>query len=98
WDAGMAIDAYFSFSGMITFKHWGLTDRLSDCPSDRLLVETDAPYLAPVPHRGRRNEPGFVRDVAERAAALRGETLDDLLQPTTANARRCFGARSDSLL
>ncbi|PYP97272.1 MAG: hypothetical protein DMD38_06260 [Gemmatimonadetes bacterium] len=98
WDAGMAIDAYFSFSGMITFKSWGLTDRLSDCPTDRLLVETDSPYLAPVPHRGRRNEPGFVRDVAERAAALRGETLESLLQRTTANARRCFGARIDSLL
>jgi len=98
WDAGMAIDAYFSFSGMITFKNWGRTDRLSDCPTDRLLVETDSPYLAPVPHRGRRNEPGFVRDIAERAAALRGETLDSLLQRTTANARRCFGARIDSLL
>jgi TatD DNase family protein len=62
------------------------------------LLETDSPYLAPVPHRGRRNEPGFVRDVAERAATLRGESLEALTQRTTANARRCFGARIDSTL
>src|SRR2546425_302210 len=98
WEAGMAINAYFSFSGMITFKNWGPTDRLSDCPADRLLVETDAPYLAPVPHRGKRNEPGFVRDVAERAAVLRGERCDDLTRRTTENARRCFGSRIDSCL
>ena len=93
WQAGMAINAYFSFSGMITFKNWRLTGRLSDCPSDRLLVETDAPYLAPMPHRGRRNEPAFVREVAVRAAEARGESLDTLAQRTTDNARRCFGAR-----
>jgi TatD DNase family protein len=93
WEAGMAINAYFSFSGMITFKNWHLTDRLSDCPTDRLLVETDAPYLAPVPHRGRRNEPGFVRAVAERAAAVRGESFDALARRTTENAERCFGSR-----
>ena len=98
WEAGMAINAYFSFSGMITFKNWARTDRLSDCPPDRLLVETDAPYLAPVPHRGKRNEPGFVRDVAERAAALRGESFDELTRRTTANARRCFGVRIESSL
>jgi TatD DNase family protein len=98
WEAGRAIDAYFSFSGMITFKNWALTDRLTDCPADRLLVETDAPYLAPVPHRGKRNEPGFVRDVAERAAALRGESFEELTRRTTENARRCFGSRIDSSL
>lgn len=98
WDAGMSIGAYFSFSGMITFKNWSPTDRLSACPTDRLLVETDSPYLAPVPHRGRRNEPSFVREVAERAAALRGETLETLARCTTDNARRCFGPRMDSAL
>jgi TatD DNase family protein len=98
WDAGMAISAYFSFSGMITFKNWPLTDRLAVCPSDRLLVETDAPYLAPVPHRGKRNEPGYVRAVAERAAVLCGESFDVLTERTTANARRCFGARIESSL
>ncbi len=92
WEAGMAINAYFSFSGMITFKNWTRTDRVTACPPDRLLLETDAPYLAPVPHRGTRNEPAFVRAVAQRVAALRGETLDALIQRTTENARRCFAA------
>jgi TatD DNase family protein len=93
WEAGMAINAYFSFSGMITFKNFAHTGRLAVCPSDRLLLETDAPYLAPVPHRGRRNEPGFVRDVAERAAAVRGETFEALARRTSENAQRCFGPR-----
>jgi TatD DNase family protein len=98
WEAGQSIGAYFSFSGMITFKNWNRPDRLTDCPPDRLLVETDAPYLAPVPHRGKRNEPGFVRDVAERAALLRGDPPEELARRTTANARRCFGARLESSL
>ena len=98
WDAGLRINAYFSFSGMITFKNWKRADRLAVCPSDRLLLETDSPYLAPVPHRGQRNEPGFVRAVAERAATLRGESLEHLTQRTTDNARRCFGPRIDSTL
>jgi TatD DNase family protein len=98
WEAGMDVGAYFSFSGMITFRNWTRTDRLTACPSDRLLLETDAPYLAPVPHRGKRNEPGFVRAVAERAAVLRGESFDELTGRTTENARRCFGSRIDSLL
>ncbi len=98
WDAGMSIGAYFSFSGMITFKNFVHSGRLAVCPSDRLLIETDAPYLAPVPHRGRRNEPSFVRDVAERAAGLGGETLELLAQRTTDNARRCFGPRIETAL
>jgi len=98
WDAGLSIGAYFSFSGMITFKNFAHTGRLAVCPSDRLLLETDAPYLAPVPNRGKRNEPGFVRAVAERAATLCGESPEVLMQRTTDNARRCFGARIDSTL
>ncbi|HEX4573991.1 MAG TPA: TatD family hydrolase [Gemmatimonadales bacterium] len=93
FEAGMARAAYFSFSGMITFKNWRLGDVLSACPPDHLLVETDAPYLAPVPHRGRRNEPAFVRDVAEALARARGGSLDEVARLTTANARRVFGAR-----
>ncbi len=91
--AGMQIEAYFSFSGMVTFKNWTLTDRLTACPPDRLLVETDAPYLAPVPHRGRRNEPAFVRAVAEALARSRGESVEDIARRTTDNACRLFGAR-----
>ena len=83
---------------MITFKNWTMQHRISECPADRLLLETDAPYLAPVPHRGRRNEPGFVREVAVRAAELRGESVASLVQRTTENARRCFGSRIDSTL
>jgi TatD DNase family protein len=98
WDAGVAIGAYFSFSGMITFKNWTLQHRIRECRADRLLVETDAPFLAPVPHRGQRNQPAFVRDIAEQAATLRGETLESLALRTTANARRCFGTRIESAL
>ena len=98
WEAGMTIGAYFSFSGMITFKNWTPVVPLTDCPPERLLVETDAPFLAPVPHRGTRNEPAYVRAVAARAAALRGEPLDTLARRTTENARRCFGPQIDSVL
>lgn len=93
FEAGMAADAYFSFSGMITFKNWSPALSLTDYPPDRLLVETDAPYLAPVPHRGRRNEPAFVRAVAEALAQSRGESVDGIAQRTTENACRLFGAR-----
>jgi TatD DNase family protein len=93
FEAGIAIAAYFSFSGMITFKNWTMTDRLTACPPDRLLVETDGPYLAPVPHRGKRNEPAFVRAVAEALARARGESVESIEQRTTDNARRLFGAR-----
>ncbi len=92
FEAGMAIAAYFSFSGMITFKNWTMTDCLTTCPPDRLLVETDAPYLAPVPRRGKRNEPAFVREVAFAVAHARGQSFDDVMQQTTANAQRVFGA------
>lgn len=93
FEAGMAIGAYFSFSGMITFTNWTQADLLIACPPDRLLVETDAPYLTPVPHRGKRNEPAFVPEVARELARLRGQSFDDVMQQTTANARRVFGER-----
>ena len=98
FDAGMDVGAYFSFSGMITFKSWTLADRLSACPPERLLIETDAPYLAPVPHRGSRNEPAFVREVAAALARARGETVEGLGSRTTDNARRVFGARLTTTL
>jgi len=96
--AGMDVGAYFSFSGMITFKNWTTPEILTACPIDRLLVETDAPYLAPVPHRGRRNEPAYVREIAQRLADRRGEPLADLARHTTENARRVFGDRIDTSL
>ena len=93
FEAGMDAGAYFSFSGMITFRSWTMAEVLTAVPPDRLLVETDSPYLAPVPHRGRRNEPAFVRDVAAALARARGETLEQLTTLTTANAGRAFGVR-----
>jgi TatD DNase family protein len=93
FDAGLAAGAYFSFSGMITFRNWTGGGVLTACPADRLLVETDAPYLAPVPHRGRRNEPAYVRQVVDRLAAVRGVPAADIIRLCTANAARCFGPR-----
>ena len=98
WEAGMAIAAYFSFSGMISFRNWTPVVPLTAYPPNRLLVETDSPYLAPVPHRGQRNEPAYVREVAVRAAALCGEPVEALAQRTTANARTCFGSRLEAVL
>ncbi len=88
-----ALDAgwYISFSGMITFKRYEGAALVAAVPEDRLLVETDSPYLAPVPHRGRRNEPAFVTHVAAAAAHFRGESAADLGVRTEANARVFYG-------
>jgi TatD DNase family protein len=75
---------------MVTFKNWRLDDAIRETPLDRLLLETDGPYLAPVPHRGKRNEPGFVRQVAERVAAVRGIPVEELIAATGENAQRVF--------
>ena len=84
---------YVSWSGMITFRNWASDALVRSVPPDRLLIETDAPYLAPVPHRGRRNEPALVRRVAERLAEVLGRTFEEIAELTTANAVRVFGAR-----
>jgi TatD DNase family protein len=89
--AGLVLRHYVSFSGMVTFKSWRLDDAILETPLDRLLLETDAPYLAPVPHRGKRNEPAFVRRVAEQVAAVRGIPVEELITATGQNARRVFG-------
>jgi len=82
---------HVSVAGIVTFKNAeGLREAVRSIPLDRLLVETDAPYLAPVPHRGRRNEPAWVRAVAESVAAVRGEPFATVAAATTANARRLF--------
>jgi TatD DNase family protein len=92
--AGLVLRHYVSFSGMVTFKNWRLDDAVRETPLDRLLLETDSPYLAPVPYRGKRNEPGFVRAVAERVAAVRGMPIDQLIAATGENAARVFGLKS----
>jgi TatD DNase family protein len=94
--AGLVLRHYVSFSGMVTFKTWGLDDAIRETPLDRLLLETDAPYLAPVPYRGKRNEPAFVRQVAERVAAVRGMPVEELIAVTGQNAQRVFQFESDS--
>lgn len=88
--AGLDAGWYFSFSGMITFRNWSRNEIIKTVPLDRLLVETDAPYLAPVPHRGHRNEPAYVRRVAEQIAAVRGMAVNDLIARTGENAQRVF--------
>ena len=82
---------YISISGPVTYKNaHRLAEIVQALPLDRLLVETDCPFLTPHPHRGKRNEPAYVRLVAERIAALRGMSFDDLAEATTANAQRLF--------
>jgi len=83
---------YISFGGPVTFKNARVPKEvLEKVPSDKLLLETDAPYLAPHPHRGKRNESAFVRLVAETAAEIKGVTLEEIAKITSDNGRRCFG-------
>ena len=91
--AAVALGHYVSFSGMITFRSWRLDDAIRGTPLDRILVETDGPYLAPVPHRGGRNEPAFVVRVAERIAAVLGLDGGEVVARTGENAVRLFGGR-----
>lgn len=82
---------YVSLSGIASFKTFGPRDLVRDVPSDRLLIETDAPYLAPVPKRGRRNEPAYVPHVAVAVADLLGGDVADVAKVTTDNACRFYG-------
>jgi TatD DNase family protein len=82
---------FVSFSGIVTFKKWDDLALLRLVPDDRLLVESDSPYLAPVPLRGKRNEPSFVPRTIERLAAVRDSTAEHIATVTAANARRLFG-------
>ena len=88
---GLALGGYISFSGIVTFKNAATIQEVAGfAPADRILVETDAPYLAPVPHRGRPNEPSFVRHTAEKVAEIRKVGLDEIGQVTTENFFRLF--------
>ena len=91
-DRFLELGFYISFSGTVTFSKAEATHLCAaEVPEDRLLVETDCPFLAPVPMRGKRNEPAYVEAVATRVAELRGQTLSSVADSTTANARRLFG-------
>src|SRR5215468_3170156 len=90
-DGALAQGLSISLSGIVTFKNATLLREIAaDIPADRLLVETDAPYLAPAPHRGKRNEPAFVVHTARQVAELRATPLADLAAATTANFFRLF--------
>ena len=89
--AGLEAGWYVSFSGVVTFKNFHDLEGVRAIPADRLLVETDSPYLAPVPKRGRRNEPALVRHVLERVAEIRGENPRELAEATFNNACRFYG-------
>ena len=85
---------YVSFSGIVTFNSArDIREAATKVPLERMLIETDSPYLAPVPHRGRSNHPGYVRHVAECIAGLRGIPVEEVAAATTANFQRLFGVR-----
>jgi TatD DNase family protein len=89
--AALDLGFYISLSGIVTFRNAdALRDVARQVPADRLLVETDSPYLAPIPHRGKPNLPQYVRDVAEFLAMLRGETFECFAEQTTSNFRQLF--------
>lgn len=94
WLAKDALDLgfYLSFSGILTFQNAGMLREIAKTvPTDRLLIETDCPYLTPVPHRGKRNEPSYVRHVAETLVPLmEADGVETIARLTAANARRLF--------
>lgn len=92
--AALEVGWFISFSGIITFRKWTDDALLRLVPDDRLLVESDAPYLAPAPHRGRRNEPAWVIKVVERLAQTRGTRADLLGAVVSINARTLFALAS----
>jgi TatD DNase family protein len=93
-EVGLEAGWYVSYSGMVTFKNFRDARHVEAVPLDRLLVETDSPYLAPVPMRGRRNEPAFVGHVVKRIAEMRGEDPDRVADVTYENAWELYGVGS----
>ncbi|HSG11820.1 MAG TPA: TatD family hydrolase [Gammaproteobacteria bacterium] len=87
----MALNFHISFSGIVTFRSAKELQEVAEkIPAERMLVETDCPYLAPVPHRGKPNQPAFVKHTAEFIATLRGESYDQVARATTENFRTLF--------
>ncbi|WP_374512119.1 TatD family hydrolase [Niveibacterium sp.] len=98
WDVAagaMELGFYISFSGIVTFKNAAqIKDVATRMPLDRMLIETDSPYLAPVPYRGKLNQPAYVPHVAQEIARLRGVSVDEIASATTDNFFRLFAAAS----
>jgi TatD DNase family protein len=87
----VSLGMHLGFGGTITYKTAdNVREALTTIPIESVLIETDAPYLSPVPHRGKRNEPAYAKIVAASAATLRGVPFEELTEITTANALRCF--------
>ena len=87
----LKLDAYISLAGPVTFKNAkGLLDVAREVPMDKLLIETDAPYLTPEPNRGKRNEPANVRYTAQKIAEIRGTSLEELANKTSENAKKFY--------
>ncbi|HYN80265.1 MAG TPA: TatD family hydrolase [Gemmatimonadaceae bacterium] len=89
-EAALEAGWYISFSGIVTFRKWTDDDLLRLVPDDRILAESDSPYLAPVPHRGKRNEPAWVNFTVARLARARGVTAEEMGATVAANAVRLF--------
>jgi len=96
-ESALALGFYLGFTGPLTYKKADdLRAIAARVPLDRILIETDAPFLAPHPYRGKRNEPAYVRLVAERLAEVRGLSVDEVAVATPANALRLFGRPTGS--
>ena len=94
-DKVLSLGFYLGFTGLVTFKNaQSVREVAARCPLERTLIETDAPYLAPVPHRGKTNEPSFVPFVAQTLAQLHSLPVEEIGEITTKNARRLFGIDS----
>jgi len=94
----MDLGFHVGIGGTLTFENGGVPEAIADVPLDRIVLETDAPFLAPVPHRGKRNEPSYTRLVAEKLAAVRGMAVEEIAAATTANAKKLFkldGGKTD---
>jgi len=90
-EQAMSMGFYISFSGIVTFKNAGeLREVAKNIPDDRFLIETDSPYLAPVPHRGKQNQPAYVVEVAKHLASIRGQSVETIAKLSTANFNRLF--------
>ena len=88
--AVMDLGFHVGIGGTLTFKNGGVPEAIADVPLERIVLETDAPFLAPAPHRGKRNEPAHTRLVAEKLAEVRGMTVEEVAAATTANAGKLF--------
>ena len=86
----MEMGMYLGIGGVVTFKKSGLAEVIQEVGLGKVVLETDAPYLAPVPFRGKRNEPAYVRYVAEKLSEITGKTLEEIGRITTMNAENVF--------